>query len=265
MPERGIVFPGVDAEAVEHGGRRADVRDDGGAAQIAPRQQKMARFLAREGHGEIGLNRAERFAGVAHDAARHIDGDDREAPRSGGCEYRVHVGHQRAAEPGAEQRIDDELRAVENARVQRLDRRRASARHGAARRRAIAATAPARPTRTGHPERRARSPTTKPSPPLLPGPQSTATGRGEKRRAASRATAVPALCINVVPSVPAAAVARSASSICDTRSSAVDAAASKLNAGSSPSFRARFCGSFSCSRPWFTRLLQSRPVRRPRR
>ena len=61
----------------------------GRSAQLAPRQQDMARLLAREGHGAVGLNRAERFAGVAHEAARHVDGNDRQSALSGGGEHRV--------------------------------------------------------------------------------------------------------------------------------------------------------------------------------
>ena len=52
--------------------------------------------------------------------------------------------------------------------------------------------APADATRTGQPAAARATATTKPSPPLLPGPQRTATGLADQRAITSRATAVPA-------------------------------------------------------------------------
>jgi len=53
-----------------------------------------------------------------------------------------------------------------------------------------------------------------PSPPLLPGPHNTRTGRGLNRRSISLATASPARCMSSTPGVPAATASRSASFIC---------------------------------------------------
>ena len=62
--------------------------------------------------------------------------------------------------------------------------------------------------------------TTKPSPPLLPGPHRTATGHGAKRARISRATAAPAASIRRTPGMPPAIAAASAAAISATLSNA---------------------------------------------
>ena len=98
---------------------------------------------------------------------------------------------------------------------------------GPSQRAAIAAASPLRrsrrpnnPSRTGQPASASSRAATKPSPPLLPGPQSTATGRGAQRRTMACATARPAFSISVSPGVPARAAAASAAYISATEKSA---------------------------------------------
>ena len=75
---------------------------------------------------------------------------------------------------------------------------------------------PSNPSRTGQPASASSRAATKPSPPLLPGPQSTATGRGAQRRTIACATARPAFSISVSPGIPASAAAASAAYISAT-------------------------------------------------
>ncbi len=220
-PQLGAILPGVDGDALEDSGRRADIGDHGGAAQLATRQQQVSRLLARERHGAVGSNGAERFAGISHEAARHIDGQDGQPALRRGRQYRCDVIAERPAQSGSEQRIDDEPGSVEHAELQRLDAtgptRRVMTR--------LAAQALARPQQ-GDPHRPA--------------------GRGQCARYDEAVAAVVAgtaqnyrrahatsaawlrapprsrRCdINSTPGVPAATVKRSASSICATRSTAV--------------------------------------------
>ncbi len=83
-----------------------------------------------------------------------------------------------------------------------------------------AARSPASATRTRQPRSARIRAATKPSPPLLPGPHSTASGRGGQRRATASATARPACSISTMPGTPEAIVSRSASPICCGVSSA---------------------------------------------
>ena len=76
--------------------------------------------------------------------------------------------------------------------------------------------APISPRRTGQPASASSRAATKPSPPLLPGPHSTETGRVPQRRTIASATARPAFSINVSPGVPAFAAAASAAYISAT-------------------------------------------------
>ena len=62
--------------------------------------------------------------------------------------------------------------------------RPATARRDARHRRVSRSRAPSSPSRTGQPARARCRAATNPSPPLLPGPHSTATGRGDQRRIA---------------------------------------------------------------------------------
>ena len=73
-----------------------------------------------------------------------------------------------------------------------------------------ASRGPSSARRTGHPQRLRYRATTKPSPPLLPGPHSTSTGLAPKRRTISSATARPARSISSSDGTPAATASASA-------------------------------------------------------
>ena len=77
-----------------------------------------------------------------------------------------------------------------------------------------AVTEPSSARRTGQPRSASTRAATKPSPPLFPGPQSTATGCGGHRRETASATLRPAVSISSMPGTPPAIVSRSASPIC---------------------------------------------------
>ncbi len=77
-----------------------------------------------------------------------------------------------------------------------------------------AAFSPSSATRTFQPRSARSRAATNPSPPLLPGPHSTATGRGDQRRETASATASPAFSISATPETPPAIVKRSATPIC---------------------------------------------------
>ena len=76
------------------------------------------------------------------------------------------------------------------------------------------ARSPISATRTAQPACSSSLATTKPSPPLLPGPQRTVTGTAAKRAMIASATDLPAFSISVGPGTPAAAAAASAAAIC---------------------------------------------------
>ena len=81
------------------------------AAMQPARQQQMARLQAEEGDRLRRLDRrAHDRAGRAVDAARQVDGDDRHAgsrsPRRSSARAQP---LDRPVEPGAEQRVDDEV------------------------------------------------------------------------------------------------------------------------------------------------------------
>src|SRR5665213_2686536 len=76
------------------------------------------------------------------------------------------------------------------------------------------ARSPSSASRTAQPRSARMHAATNPSPPLFPGPHSTATGRGGHRRLIASATARPALSISTAPATPPAIVSRSASPIC---------------------------------------------------
>ena len=138
-------------------------------------------------------------------AARHVDGDDRPAA---GVDGGHHVGRdalQRPRQAGAEQGVDDDVgighegrrRAASMAAPQRVRHRGGVALQRIARR-------PAGPGAPGSPSRASSRAATKPSPPLLPGPQATATAApgGPASSAAASATARPAFSISVSPGTP---------------------------------------------------------------
>ena len=81
------------------------------------------------------------------------------------------------------------------------------------------------PSRTTTPASRRIRAATNPSPPLLPGPHSTATGPPASRRRTTAATAAPALSIRSMPALPRAIASASARPISATDSSARPGAA----------------------------------------
>ena len=76
-PETRIILECVWGNLLKHGGWDADVRDDNLATQQPARQQNMPRLLAKESYRQDGRNGAQGFAGIAHQAARNINGNDR--------------------------------------------------------------------------------------------------------------------------------------------------------------------------------------------
>ncbi len=145
--------------------------------------------------------------------------------RSMGAADRSRTAHRRRERPPP----TPAPRAARQPAVQRLAWSRASPRS--------CSTDPASASRTGQPEAASVRATTKPSPPLLPGPHKTTVGRGDQRRVISRATASPACCMSSIPGMPDSTVRRSASSICATRSSAVGSAAEPLIGGAPHALR----------------------------
>jgi len=91
---------------------------------MAPaRQQHVAGLAAKEGDTFRRRDRAPHHrAGRAVDAACQIHGNDRRAARVHGRDHLRRLPGDRAIETGAEQRIDDDARAFEDARGGRLER-----------------------------------------------------------------------------------------------------------------------------------------------
>ena len=188
----------------------ADVREPGRAAMQPPGQQEVPGLQAAEGDGEPGAGRGtEDRAGGAVDAGRHVDGHHGPIGRGQRLDHAQGDALQRPRQAGAEQRVDDQLGAVQARRRQALDRARPSrgGPGGVARRAPLWRTRVA--TRTGQPARCRWRATTQPSPPLLPGPHSTSVGRGANRAVIARVTARPAFSISQGPGRPPAIAARS--------------------------------------------------------
>ena len=195
------------------------------SAQTRPGSSRCPGFLRVKVTVHCGGDGAERFAGIPHDAARHVDGDDGQAAlgrrrenrarprrRAGGSSPNRTAHRRRSSAPSSARGSSGSSAPLQRAAWCAASPRRRS-------------RGPKSATRTGQPRAASALAATKPSPPLLPGPHSTTTGRADQRRTASRATARPARCMSRVPGVPDAAVNRSASCICATRSSAHGAAA----------------------------------------
>ena len=87
-----------------------------------PGNSRCPGFLRKNVTVSTAGNGAQRFAGVAHQAARNIDGDDRQFPaRSCGGQSVRGWPLQRAAEPCTENRIHHQFRPIERGRRKRLD------------------------------------------------------------------------------------------------------------------------------------------------
>ena len=87
------------------------------------RQQHVSRLAAEERDALARLHRdAHHGAARTVDAARQIDRDDRRAARVHRVDQCARLAFDRAIEPGAEQRIDDDARAFHRFGHGRLDR-----------------------------------------------------------------------------------------------------------------------------------------------
>jgi hypothetical protein len=120
-PECGIVLKSVRNDLLQNGRRSTYVGNDDFAAQQSARQQQVARFLTKKSHGQKRRNGAQHFAGVAQQAARNIDGNDRQSPPGCGSQGFRSGSLERAAKPGAEDRVHHELRPIEYSWCQRFD------------------------------------------------------------------------------------------------------------------------------------------------
>ena len=180
LPEVGPVGEGLAAE-----GRRAIVSAQmpisasvERAATGAPGQEEMARLAGREGHGPLGTHGdaprprpyRRRFPRGGrrrkHGATRCVD------PFDDGSRLAVDIPR----EPRSEERVDDEIRRGRIRPPRRVDRRRSkSTPRRAASPVRPAPGAPRSATATYTPRSARRRAATKPSPPLLPGPQTTRT------------------------------------------------------------------------------------------
>ena len=103
----------------------ADVGEHDLAASLAPRQQQMAGFLAREGHGDVGAKcLAEDVAAVAGDTGRQIDGDDRQVQLGRNIDRPGGIAGQRLGQPCPVERVDHDRARLGDKRRQwpRLDR-----------------------------------------------------------------------------------------------------------------------------------------------
>ena len=160
--------------------RNADIGHHDLAAQRAAGQQQMPRLLAEEGDGQRRRDIHTPPSGwpVSPDTplGTSIATTGRSFSASTTCARRA---FQRPRQAGAEQPIHHQPRAVQRRRRQRHARAFPLLRH----RRRIALAAPRRcATRTVKPYSSSSRATTKPSPPLLPGPHSTVTGTGLEAR-----------------------------------------------------------------------------------
>jgi hypothetical protein len=121
-PQGRRVLEGARADRGEDRRGDADIGDDRLAAQGPRRQQQMAGLLAEEGDGEsAGWGDAAHGAAGAVDAARHVDGDDRQAARREAGDDVARQPVDRAAEAGPEQGVDHEADLGGERRRQGLD------------------------------------------------------------------------------------------------------------------------------------------------
>ncbi len=83
----------------------------------------MRRLLAEEGHRLGGMHRDAHDGGAGPvDAARQIDREHRRAIGVDRLDHRPRVALDRPAQPGAEQRVDDQRRLADRLRVERQHR-----------------------------------------------------------------------------------------------------------------------------------------------
>ena len=170
----------------------------------------MTRLQPKEGDGRRRLDRrAADFSVSPVEAGGNVDRDDR-ATRAGegvdGFDDRPRLAVDVARKARPEDGVDDSVRL---GKIDACGGRASPANREAA----IAASPrnasrrPRRPSSTAKPHSARRRATTKPSPPLLPGPQRTTIRPPDRTtRAASSATARPAASISTIPGVPPAIV-----------------------------------------------------------
>ena len=188
-------------EGVDDVVRDPDVRDREVARQVARRRQHERELRRAERDGQRRLDgRTDHLVGVGRQAARQVDRDHRHRRRVDVVHDRLDEAGQRRLQAGAEQGVDDEVVTDDLGGVQfpvllagDLDDRQSHARRGSrdssGRRRARRPARPTRKTETSTSRCRSVRATTKPSPPLLPRPQSTATRRSARSSKAASITA----------------------------------------------------------------------------
>ena len=175
----GVFCQALGADAVEHGVGNADVGQHDLAAAVAAGLQQVAGLEAEEGDGHIGdrwPRRGSRPVAPSMPLGTSMLTTGRVLALTASMMLGK-VAVDIAVEPGAEQRIDDEVGVVDVLGGRRGDAAGPLRGHGGrvalerCRGRRSGAAAPASRVRLS------RRATTKPSPPLLPGPQSTSTER----------------------------------------------------------------------------------------
>src|SRR4029450_3993447 len=174
----------------------------------------MADLAAEKRYGLLGLDGdAHHRAGRAVDPARQIDRIDRRC-RAHGLDHGTRRAFDGPVEAGTEQRIDDDIGRPQ---PHRPHRRAAPAASPLSR-----SAWPTKRIRTRYPRSARMRAAIKPSPPLLPGPATTAMrSPGGCRAATASATARPAFSMSSMLATPLAMVRRSASAISVVVSSSI--------------------------------------------
>ena len=127
-PQIGFVGERGGADFVQHGVGNPDIGDMNVAHGKTPRIKEVPGFPAKKGDRQRGVRRGPPdFTGIAVDPARHVDGG------AGALAYRLDRGARLpvhvADQPGAEYRVDDELRVSHRLRRHGVRPGRSSARH----------------------------------------------------------------------------------------------------------------------------------------
>ena len=117
QPQSGLILPQLRANSRQHRVGDADIRQLYFPAIVATRQQQVPWFLAEKRDGRIGLDRrAHHRTGIAVDPAGDIDGDDIELAAVDRLDHLPRFAGNRAAEARAEQRVDNQSLAIQQAR-----------------------------------------------------------------------------------------------------------------------------------------------------
>ena len=120
-PECWIILKSVRNNLLQNGRGRTYVGDDDFAAQQTTGQQQVARLLTKKSDGQKRWNGAQHFSGIAHQAARNIDGNDRQSPPGCGSQGFRGRSPECAAKPRAKDRVYHQLRPTERCGRQRFD------------------------------------------------------------------------------------------------------------------------------------------------